>query len=414
MVREYIEQLKKENDQKLQELEKQMKGLILEQSYYREALESLSQTIDSRGSIFSPRIANAESQRKLDKARADVERVNSQIDWTRELMETHLKNQEEYKKLLEELDTTESPQKIAENHGREDKSSDESFQQDSYDNVLNNQNTAKSLVNENDRKIPANSDVLMANTVNSSEITTSHAESVAKEESVMIEILSASKASSGKKAEGDVEEKIREITKEITKEEAENGIKVRSEEKSREKIVEKLEERTKDNTGESAKEEVENKLRETLEEKTEKIAKESIKEESENREKENLEENVEDKAEENIKEESENEEKENLKEKSEKITVENPEEDVEEKTLEKSKEKSDENPEEASPQEQNIDQGSTINPDQINKFLRELYQKTEFCLAYMNSNRNRCKKELIAMKNQIKELADEIENSKKD
>ena len=282
MVREYIEQLKKENDQKLQELEKQMKGLILEQSYYREALESLSQTIDSRGSIFSPRIANAESQRKLDKARADVERVNSQIDWTRELMETHLKNQEEYKKLLEELDTTESPQKIAENHSREDKSSDESFQQDSYDNVLNNQNTVKSPVNENGAEISADSDILMANTANSSEIAM-HAESVSTEGFIATEILSESaEIFTEKKAEENTEEKIRKITKE----EAENGIKVRSEEKSGEKIAEKLEEKTENNTGESAKEEAENKLRENLEEKPEKKAEEGIKEEFENEKKE--------------------------------------------------------------------------------------------------------------------------------
>ena len=412
MVREYIEQLKKENDQKLQELEKQMKGLILEQSYYREALESFSQTIDSRGSIFSPRIANAESQRKLDKARADVERVNSQIDWTRELMETHLKNQEEYKKLLEELDTTESPQKIAENHSREDKSSDESFQQDSYDNVLNNQNTAESPVNENGAKIPADSDVLMkACTANSSEITTSYAESVAKEDSTSTEILSESaEIFTEKKAEENTEEKIRKITKE----EAENGIKVRSEEKSGEKIAEKLEEKTEDNTGKSAKEEAENKLIENLEEKPEKKAEEGIKEEFENEKKGNLKEKSDEKAEESVKRESENKVKENQKEESEKIAVENAEEDVEEKIAEKSEEKPKENPEEAFPQEQNIDKESALNPEQINKFLRELYQKTEFCLAYMNSNRNRCKKELIAMKNQIKELADEIENSKKD
>ena len=44
----------------------------------------------------------------------------------------------------------------------------------------------------------------------------------------------------------------------------------------------------------------------------------------------------------------------------------------------------------------------------LQQFLSELYAKTELCLALLNGNKNRCKKELNSMKQEIKRYSETL------
>ncbi len=48
--------------------------------------------------------------------------------------------------------------------------------------------------------------------------------------------------------------------------------------------------------------------------------------------------------------------------------------------------------------------------DKINIFMNSIYRKNEMCLAFLNSDKNKCKSELLSMKKEIKRFVSEIEN----
>lgn len=48
--------------------------------------------------------------------------------------------------------------------------------------------------------------------------------------------------------------------------------------------------------------------------------------------------------------------------------------------------------------------------DKINIFMNRVYRKNEMCLALLNSDKNKCKSELLSIKKEIKQFASEIEN----
>lgn len=55
------------------------------------------------------------------------------------------------------------------------------------------------------------------------------------------------------------------------------------------------------------------------------------------------------------------------------------------------------------------DEAFDIDVNQVKKLLNEIYRKSEICLAFLNSNKNRCKTELNEIKNMIRKFAEEVE-----
>lgn len=118
MIKEYILKLINENSEDLEKLEKQMKDMLGELSCAEEWSETLQIESNSQKNIFSPRNADPEINTKIEKATNSVQKIKKEIEYIRDLIETHLKKREEYAKMLSEIENSE---KIyhAEKHERE-------------------------------------------------------------------------------------------------------------------------------------------------------------------------------------------------------------------------------------------------------------------------------------------------------
>lgn len=106
MIKEYIDKLSDDNQAELSGLEKQMRELLDELTYAQEWQESLQRENNSQTSIFSPRSLDEDIEQNLENVQNKISRIKQQIEYTRELIETHLKKKNEYQTLKIEIDSS--------------------------------------------------------------------------------------------------------------------------------------------------------------------------------------------------------------------------------------------------------------------------------------------------------------------
>lgn len=104
MIKKYINKLADENNQTLDKLERQMKDLLSELSSAEEWSETLQRENNAQTNIFSPRNMDTEIGKKIEKAIGSVSQIKQQIEYVRDLMETHLQKKAEYERMFAELD----------------------------------------------------------------------------------------------------------------------------------------------------------------------------------------------------------------------------------------------------------------------------------------------------------------------
>ena len=103
MIKEYINKLTDENNECLKNLEKQMKDLMNDLASAEEWSESLQRESHSQTNIFSPRNFDAEIDQKIEKASNAIDKTKQQIEYVRDMIETHMKKKMEYQEMLGEL-----------------------------------------------------------------------------------------------------------------------------------------------------------------------------------------------------------------------------------------------------------------------------------------------------------------------
>lgn len=106
MIKEYINKLSDENKQDLNKLEKQMKDLLQELSSAEKWSETLLLQNNSQRNIFSPRNMDTEIESKIEKNQISIQKTRQEIEYVRDLIETHVKKNEEYEKMLSEIDNS--------------------------------------------------------------------------------------------------------------------------------------------------------------------------------------------------------------------------------------------------------------------------------------------------------------------
>ena len=107
MIKEYINKLLAENKETLKQLEKQLGDLMNELSSAEQWAESLQRESNAQTNIFSPRNIDVEIGQKIEKASNSISNINQQIEYVRDLIETHLRKQSEYEELMIEIDNME-------------------------------------------------------------------------------------------------------------------------------------------------------------------------------------------------------------------------------------------------------------------------------------------------------------------
>ncbi len=108
MIKEYIMELRTENKEKLNGLEKQMKDLLNDLDTAKEWLETLQTEKNVDTNIFSPRVMDTELEGKLEEAKNNIQKINRDIDYVKSFIEEGVAKNKEYEKLLEELEQTEN------------------------------------------------------------------------------------------------------------------------------------------------------------------------------------------------------------------------------------------------------------------------------------------------------------------
>ena len=104
MLKEYINELVGENDEKLKDLEHQMRHHLDELDCAKEWLETLQEQKNIDKNIFSPRTIDTNLKEKTEEARNNIRKIELDIEHVRAFIEEQLKKKEEYEKLLDELE----------------------------------------------------------------------------------------------------------------------------------------------------------------------------------------------------------------------------------------------------------------------------------------------------------------------
>ena len=104
MIKEYINELLLENDEKLNNLEQQLKSLMNDQDCAEKWLETLQSESNLDKNIFSPRAMDTDLKKKTEDARENINKTKQDIEYVKSFIETHLVKKQEYEKLLAELD----------------------------------------------------------------------------------------------------------------------------------------------------------------------------------------------------------------------------------------------------------------------------------------------------------------------
>ena len=104
MVKEYINRLIFENNEKLDDLEKQLKKLLNDLDCAREWLDELHVETSIEKNIFSPRAMDANLEKKTEDAQNNIEKIQQDIEYVRSFIEENVKKKVEYEKLLEEIE----------------------------------------------------------------------------------------------------------------------------------------------------------------------------------------------------------------------------------------------------------------------------------------------------------------------
>ena len=104
MIREYINGLMNENDEKLNNLDHQLKEQTEKLNCAQEWLESLQAEANADKNIFSPRSDNNDLKGKIVDVQKHIDKVKQEIDYIKSFMETYFAKKREYDGLLKELD----------------------------------------------------------------------------------------------------------------------------------------------------------------------------------------------------------------------------------------------------------------------------------------------------------------------
>ena len=104
MIREYIDELVIENNEKLKSLEQQLRDLMDELNSNEKWLETLQSEEDVDKNLFSPRALDNDLKEKIGKVQLGINKTKQDIEYVKSFIETHLVKKQEYDKLLAELD----------------------------------------------------------------------------------------------------------------------------------------------------------------------------------------------------------------------------------------------------------------------------------------------------------------------
>lgn len=107
MVRDFIMKMRDDNEQKIHSLETELSELVRDLSCAEKLLEKMLREKKSDSYIFSPRAMDFQIDEKIRKQQSNIRELNQKIEYVRHTMEERLKNQDEYDKLLNEIERSE-------------------------------------------------------------------------------------------------------------------------------------------------------------------------------------------------------------------------------------------------------------------------------------------------------------------
>lgn len=350
MVKEYIENLILDTNEELERLQTQMKELLEELQSSQENQERLQREKNRDTNIFSPRSIQLGTDEKLAKAKEEVKKIDQEVEYIREKIESSAKKKEEYMNLLAEIEGKNEFEK-------EDSGETEENEKKAFAEADNLKKSAENSRINNFGNASAEEKVCI--TTEKDEIKEEKAEDTYKKENIALQ-------NTERVEKRNIEETVRiNIEKGL-----ENIIRTNigdNTENIRESDTEKKEYYTQKKTEENRKNDL-------------KSCKDKM-----------ADENVCSVEEKNIISKSKR------RENSSEHEIESGSENSSENSFENSSENS-----------INRAEKHTENA-KIKHFLQKLYKRTEICLACVNSDKNRCKNELKAMKNEIKKYASAIE-----
>ncbi len=103
MLREYIDQLEKENLEKQQSYEKEMQELEVSLSASEKSLEELQKGKANDLNVFSPRTHNSGSDIEISEKQSQIQQLIQRKDHLSEMIMETANHQEEYRALREEI-----------------------------------------------------------------------------------------------------------------------------------------------------------------------------------------------------------------------------------------------------------------------------------------------------------------------
>ncbi len=102
MIKEYIDQLQKENREKLNAYDREMKELTQDLTDHERLLSNLQAKKQDDKNIFSPRSVNSGADEEIRRTMEEIDRLKQRMEYVRQMLESEVRNRDEYEKLAEE------------------------------------------------------------------------------------------------------------------------------------------------------------------------------------------------------------------------------------------------------------------------------------------------------------------------
>lgn len=104
MLKEYINNIKNENDNKLASLEREMQELVNDLNCTEKVLERLQREKKLDTNIFSPRTIDMQSNEKIDNTQSKINEIQRKIEYVSLMIEEAMKQKTELNQLAEEAE----------------------------------------------------------------------------------------------------------------------------------------------------------------------------------------------------------------------------------------------------------------------------------------------------------------------
>ncbi len=146
MVKDFICRLQEENQDKIEKIEQEMMDLSSQLEASECLLAELQQEKSVDQTIFSPRAMDADTDKKIEEKKQEIEQLKRRLDYVGQMREAEIQNRREYQSLADEIDQSLADNNQKDNSGRDDSGDSDVKEQNASANIQDSTDGTQELL----------------------------------------------------------------------------------------------------------------------------------------------------------------------------------------------------------------------------------------------------------------------------